>query len=182
MDAEQPRDDCPECAQLRQGIVRRRWSLSNRSPSSRRRWKKNDAAANDRRRRSRKDDRCRAEAAGSQVGQATWSACPSQRAARIDETYDVPLPQQCPALRRVEHVSETHVAVQYQTEIPRTVIYRRFDVHVGTCDDCGHTVAGRHALQTVDGPRRGGQSTRAAGACVAGDLSIKSWACRTARA
>ena len=38
--------------------------------------------------------------------------------------------------------------MQYQTEIPRTVIYRRFDVHVGTCDDCGRTVAGRHALQT----------------------------------
>ena len=43
---------------------------------------------------------------------------------------------------------ETHGAVQYQTEIPRTLIYRRFDVHVGTCDDCGRTVAGRHALQT----------------------------------
>ena len=49
---------------------------------------------------------------------------------------------------RVGKSSETHVAVQYQTEIPRTVIYRRFDVHVGTCDDCGRTVAGRHALQT----------------------------------
>ena len=28
------------------------------------------------------------------------------------------------------------------------MIYRRFDVHIGTCDDCGRTVAGRHALQT----------------------------------
>jgi transposase len=66
---------------------------------------------------------------------------------RIDETYDVRLPPTCAhcASRRV---SETHVAVQYQTEIPRTVIYRRFDVHVGRCDDCGRLVAGRHALQT----------------------------------
>ncbi len=51
---------------------------------------------------------------------------------RIDETYEVPLPQPCPRCgdRRVR---ETHVAPQYQTEIPRTVIYRRFDVHVGVC-------------------------------------------------
>ena len=28
------------------------------------------------------------------------------------------------------------------------MIYRRFDVHVGVCDRCGHAVEGRHALQT----------------------------------
>ena len=44
-------------------------------------------------------------------------------------------------------VQETHVAPQYQTEIPRTVIYRQFDVHVGMCEHCGQTVEGRHALQ-----------------------------------
>ena len=66
---------------------------------------------------------------------------------RIDQTYDAPLPEACPhcAGRRL---SETHVAAQYQTEIPRRVIYRRFDVHVGVCDECGQTVEGRHALQT----------------------------------
>ena len=66
---------------------------------------------------------------------------------RIDETYAVPLPQACPHCAS-QQVRETHVAVQYQTEIPRTVIYRRFDVQVGTCDHCGQTVEGRHALQT----------------------------------
>lgn len=66
---------------------------------------------------------------------------------RIDETYDVPLPPECPHCGE-RHVGETHIAVQYQTEIPRTVIYRRFDVHVGTCDGCGRSVADRHALQT----------------------------------
>jgi len=66
---------------------------------------------------------------------------------RIDETYDVPLPPECPHCGE-RHVSETHVAVQYQTEIPRTVIYRRFDVHVGRCDGCDRSVADRHALQT----------------------------------
>jgi transposase len=66
---------------------------------------------------------------------------------RIDETYDVPLPTACPHCASPQ-VSQTHIAVQYQTEIPRTVIYRRFDVHVGRCDDCGRTVAERHSLQT----------------------------------
>jgi len=66
---------------------------------------------------------------------------------RIDETYDVPLPERCPHCDG-RHVRETHVAAQYQTEIPRTVIYRQFDVHVGVCDHCGQAVQGRHALQT----------------------------------
>jgi transposase len=66
---------------------------------------------------------------------------------RIDETYDAPLPQRCPHCDG-QRLSETHVADQYQTEIPRTVIYRRFNVHVGVCDDCGRPVQGRHPLQT----------------------------------
>ena len=66
---------------------------------------------------------------------------------RIDETYDVPLPPQCPHCGD-QHLRTTHVAPQYQTEIPRTVIYRRFDVQVGVCDRCGHAVQSRHALQT----------------------------------
>lgn len=66
---------------------------------------------------------------------------------RIDETYDAPLPDDCPHCS-AGHVVETHVATQYQTEIPRTVIYRCFDVHVGVCDHCHRTVQGRHALQT----------------------------------
>jgi transposase len=66
---------------------------------------------------------------------------------RIDETYDAPLPERCPHCDG-RRLSETHVAVQYQTEIPRRVIYRRFDVHVGVCDGCGQAVEGRHALQT----------------------------------
>ena len=66
---------------------------------------------------------------------------------RIDETYDVPLPEECPHCGG-RQVRETHVAAQYQTEIPSTVIYRQFDVHVGACGHCGQAVHGRHALQT----------------------------------
>src|SRR5882757_1897314 len=39
---------------------------------------------------------------------------------RIDETYDVLLPAKCPHCGG-RRVSETHVAAQYQTEIPTTV-------------------------------------------------------------
>jgi transposase len=66
---------------------------------------------------------------------------------RIDETYDAPLPERCPHCHG-RQLSETHVAAQYQTEIPRQVIYRRFDVHAGVCARCGQTVEGRHPLQT----------------------------------
>jgi transposase len=66
---------------------------------------------------------------------------------RIDEHYDVPLPESCPHCSG-EQVVETHVVPQYQTEIPRAVIYRRFDVHRGKCSRCRRTVQGRHALQT----------------------------------
>src|SRR5271169_4556624 len=66
---------------------------------------------------------------------------------RIDETYDVPLPTICPHCGGT-HLSPTHIAWQYQTEIPRRVIYRRFKVHVGRCRNCHRTVEGRHALQT----------------------------------
>lgn len=66
---------------------------------------------------------------------------------RIDETYDVPLPEHCRHCGS-RQVRESHVAPQYQTEIPRTVIYRQFDVHIGVCERCGHAVQGRHRLQT----------------------------------
>jgi transposase len=66
---------------------------------------------------------------------------------RIDETYEVPLPPQCPHCGD-QHLRTSHVAPQYQSEIPRTVIYRQFNVQVGECNRCGHTVQGRHALQT----------------------------------
>ena len=66
---------------------------------------------------------------------------------RIDENYDVPLPTICPHCGGT-HLSPTHIAWQYQTEIPRRVIHRRFKVHVGRCHNCHRTVEGRHALQT----------------------------------
>ena len=68
---------------------------------------------------------------------------------KIDECYDVPLPECCPNCSSHD-VEETHVAVQYQTEIPRRPIYRQFNIHFGRCKKCGKAVHGRHDLQTSD--------------------------------
>ena len=68
---------------------------------------------------------------------------------RVDETHEAGLPPACPACGSgdVEHTGTAH---QYQAEIPRTVIYRQFNVHVGRCRCCGKRLQGRHALQTSD--------------------------------
>jgi len=42
------------------------------------------------------------------------------------------------------------VVEQYQTDIPRRPILRRFRIPVGPCRRCGRRVQGRHPLQTSD--------------------------------
>ncbi len=69
--------------------------------------------------------------------------------AHIDEVHEAPLPGRCPACGGAE-VRETGVAQQYQTEIPRVVIHRQFNVHIGQCRCCKARVQGRHPLQTSD--------------------------------
>lgn len=67
----------------------------------------------------------------------------------VHETHDVPVPTTCPGCGGA--VSETHVAAQYQEDLPPiTPIVRRFDVHVGRCHACHRRVPGRHPLQTSD--------------------------------
>ena len=67
----------------------------------------------------------------------------------VDEIIDVPLPAQCPHCPG--GVRETHVATQWQEEVPIVRPHvRQFDVHVGCCDQCGRRVQGRHPLQTSD--------------------------------
>src|SRR5207253_3697575 len=45
---------------------------------------------------------------------------------------------------------------QYQEEIVRRTIVRRFDIAVGCCHGCGRRVQGRHPLQTSDAVGVGG--------------------------
>lgn len=66
----------------------------------------------------------------------------------IDEVHEAALPDRCPGCGGA--VRETSVEQQYQTEIPRKVIHRQFNVHVGYCACCDQRVQGRHPLQTSD--------------------------------
>ena len=67
----------------------------------------------------------------------------------IDEEYEAPLPGRCPHCGSRD-LEESEVVVQYQTEIPRRPMYRKFTIHRGTCRHCGGSVQGRHPLQTSD--------------------------------
>ena len=63
-----------------------------------------------------------------------------------DEIIDVPLPEQCPKCGGP--ADEDHVDQQFQVEIPRQPLVRRFDIHVGRCRRCGRRLQPRHPLQT----------------------------------
>ena len=63
-----------------------------------------------------------------------------------DQVIDVPLAPRCP--RCGGRTREEHVARQFQVEIPRQPIVRRFDVHIGVCACCGQRVHPRHPWQT----------------------------------
>lgn len=83
---------------------------------------------------------------GSDYGTSAFRAAPPPR--RIDEVYEAELPARCPGCGGSVH--ERHTSCQYQVEIPRRPVYRRFNVHVGQCSRCGQRVQGRHVLQTSD--------------------------------
>src|SRR5262245_61406933 len=67
---------------------------------------------------------------------------------QIDEVHEAPLPQVCPDCGGP--LDETHVAQQYQVEIPRKPIHRQVNIHVGRCRQCRRRVQGRHPLQPSD--------------------------------
>ena len=67
---------------------------------------------------------------------------------QVDETLDAPLPDQCPDCGG--DIVEDHLDQQFQTEIPRKPIVRKFKIHCGHCNRCGKHLRGRHPLQTSD--------------------------------
>ena len=83
--------------------------------------------------------------AGAAYGPKAYRRPPGQ----VDEVYRAALPDCCPFCRGSEIILEK-TAAQYQTEIPRRPIHRRFDVEIGRCACCGKHVQGRHPLQTSD--------------------------------
>jgi transposase len=67
---------------------------------------------------------------------------------QIDEIHEAQLPEHCPDCGGL--LDETHLAQQFQVEIPRKPIHRQFNIHVGQCRQCHRQVQGRHPLQTSD--------------------------------
>ena len=82
--------------------------------------------------------------AGDDYGTKAYRAVPTA----VDETYEASLPARCP--RCGGGVVLEGLAEQFQVEIPRRPIRRRFEVQVGRCTCCGKRVQGRHPLQTSD--------------------------------
>ena len=68
--------------------------------------------------------------------------------ARVDEQITVPLPERCPHCGG--GVDAESRETQYQEEIVRRTVVRRFDIAVGRCRQCQRRVQGRHRLQTSD--------------------------------
>ena len=67
---------------------------------------------------------------------------------RVDEQMAVPLPEDCPHCGG--GVEREGCETQYQEEIVRRTVVRRFDIAVGRCRQCRRRVQGRHPLQTSD--------------------------------
>lgn len=86
---------------------------------------------------------------GAAYGQQARRPIPS----RVDEQIHVPRPACCPHCRGPVILQNTQP--QYQEDIVRMTIVRRFDVEVGTCACCGRQAQGRHPLQTSDSLRVG---------------------------
>jgi transposase len=72
---------------------------------------------------------------------------PEPEPADVDQTIDVPIGP-CPHCGG--DVAEADVAVQYQQEIPRKPIVRKFVIHRGQCKRCGRNCRDRDPLQTSD--------------------------------
>lgn len=83
--------------------------------------------------------------AGAAYGRRAHRSAP----ARIDVTYDAPLPAHCPDCGGP--VRRRRVVSQYQEDLPvqRPVVHE-FRVAVGHCTRCHRRIQGRHALQTSD--------------------------------
>jgi transposase len=82
---------------------------------------------------------------GEAYGRKGHRACPDH----VDEVVEVPLPPACPDCEGP--VEETHVEVQFQSELPEVRPHvTQFNVACGTCRRCRRAVRGRHGRQSSD--------------------------------
>lgn len=96
---------------------------------------------------SRGKKRKKAKKPGRKSGDEYGKQANRQIPDRVDEEIAVPLPSRCEC--GGEAIYE-ETKPQYQEEIVRRTIVRRFDVEIGHCSCCGRRLQGRHELQTSD--------------------------------
>ena len=96
------------------------------------------------RKRKKKDLKPPGRKPGAGYGQRASRPVPD----RVNEGIAVPLPTQskCCGARTIYDETQS----QFQEDIVRQTIVRRFDIQIGHCACCGGRVQGRHALQTSD--------------------------------
>jgi transposase len=67
---------------------------------------------------------------------------------QVAELHEVDLPDGCPHCHGP--LVEDDVVEQFQTDIPRQPVIRKFRIHRGHCTECGKRAQGRHPMQTSD--------------------------------
>lgn len=85
---------------------------------------------------------------GRKAGQAYGSHRRKQIPEQVDEVIAVPPPAQCPDCGG--KLTQEDIQAQYQEEIVRKTIWRRFDIPICRCMVCQRRVQPRHPLQTSD--------------------------------
>ena len=81
---------------------------------------------------------------GADYGEHVRRSAPS----RIDEVHRAVLRERSECCRAP--IRKTGTGVQFQSEIVRQVVHRRFDIEIGCCTGCGKRIQARHSLQTSD--------------------------------
>lgn len=139
MDGEQSNSECPGCRELRKEIAELRRIIEEL-----RRAGKRQASPF-----SKGSPKLKPKRPGRKPGDDYGTRFCRAEPEVIDEIHHAELPIACPHCGGA-HVTQTHTAEQFQTEVVCTVVQRKFVVHVGECAGCGERVQGRHELQTSD--------------------------------
>jgi transposase len=142
---QQPSQPCPNCAQLERRLAEHDAELKKLRAllEESRRGNKRQAAPF-----SKGPPKTDPKPPGRKAGENYGVKAHREALPEVDETYDAPLPDCCPDCGGP--LDAEGVCAQYQTEIPRKPIRRRFNVRVGRCRRCHRRVQGRHPLQTSD--------------------------------
>jgi transposase len=135
--SEQPQPDCPGCRALRKEVAELRRIIEEL-----RRAGKRQAGPF-----SKGPPKPKPKRPGRKPGDDYGTQFCRSEPERIDETYNADLPATCPHCGEA-HITETHTAEQFQTEVVAQIVQRKFVVHVGQCATCHQRVQGRHPLQT----------------------------------